>query len=116
MPTSVGVAEGQRAAEVRILDFASLDEAMASKDRPPRGYTADRITRGADHVVMWPSRALSAGEAVWIDETSDGGFAIKGVAVALFGMNDRMDRLWHVRLDGDETLQVVPEKLLRPRD
>jgi hypothetical protein len=46
----------------------------------------------------------------------DGGFAIKGMAVALFEMNDRMDRLWHVRLDGDETLQVVPEKLFRPRD
>ena len=116
VPTSIGVAEGQRAAEIRISDFTSLDEAMASTDRPPQGYTADRITRGADHVVVWPSRALSAGDAVWIDENPDGRFVIKGLAIAFFGMNDRMDRLWHVRPDGAETLVVVPEKLLRPRD
>ncbi len=116
VPTSIGVADGQRAAEIRISDFTSLDEAMASKDRPPQGYTADRITRQADHVVVWPSRAVSAGDAVWIDEDPDGGFVIKGVAVAFFGMNDQMDRLWHVRLDGAETLVVAPEKLLRPRD
>ncbi len=116
MPTSVGVAEGQRAAEIRISDFASFDEAMVGKDKPPAGYVADRITREADHVLVWPIRQISPGDAVWVDENINGGFVGKGVAVAFLGFNDRMDKLWQVRLDGTESLHPVPEKLLRPRD
>ena len=89
---------------------------MVGKATAPPGYVADRITRGADHIVVWPRPDLLPGDAVWIDEAPEGGFVVKGIVNAFLGLNDQLNKLWYVTLEDSSATHVVPEQLLRKRD
>ena len=116
MPMSIGVGEGNRGPSITIADFATFAEAMAGKDNAPAGSSADRITRGSDDVVVWPKPDFSPGDPIWIDESIDGGVAVKGTIVDYIGRSDHgMAKLWNVRLEGAVSLVAAPELLLRSR-